>query len=193
MTTVCYRQISRKWHKHGSCLRWLLGFTLPNFEIGEGKSLLHPSLLIYFRAIGAVYFLDVNLFCLYVVNLFSEEKWLKTKHKKMSDRYFSSASWSFMFIIKTSMVTSGEPWKWPKQRQLFLLYWPGFRHKQEVAHRKEAIFFTAVVWTKTATSTYILRCLMSATGYSVSNTTPKNDEAGLCFGKLWSLPLPVTN
>lgn len=78
-----------------------------------------------------------------------------------------------MFIFKTSEVPSGEPWKWLRQRPLFLLYWPGFRHKQEVAHRKEAIFFTAVAWTKTATSTYVLRCLMSATGYSVSNTTWK--------------------
>lgn len=78
-----------------------------------------------------------------------------------------------MFIIKTSVLTSGEPWKWLRQRPLFLLYWPGFRHKQEVAYRKEVIFFTAVAWTKTATSTCILRYLMSATGYSVSNNLKK--------------------
>lgn len=56
-------------------------------------------------------------------------------------------------IIRTG-VTSREGWRWMTVGEVattIRLYWPEFRHKQEIAYRKEVIFFTAVPWMRTAT------------------------------------------
>lgn len=83
------------------------------------------------------------------------------------------------------------------------LYWPGFRHKQDIAYRKELIFFTSGGVDEDSYIFYIrmrftqdVWCLQRAIQY---HTQPeKNDKPGrvrlvFVFWKLWSLSFPVTN